>query len=454
MHPAYRLLMLGLAVGLVGCWSEAPVPPAPPAPAQEPPAEQFVAAPVPRKEARPKRSFGPASSYPQSPEAFRALEVLDTALARVWEQDDPRYDAAELVRAAAVAGDAAVCERARAAAAKLKKLDPPAQRRVVWERLAVAVAPWDIELRDEFLWLAVADGQRALKVDAIWAPEVFPPGAVPRTNPDRLREFEKQSLDYSVRLWKAVLEYARDRESGLDQAVALFADAKAKGDVGLGCLIRRYDNGLTNALADLDPVLLLAVLPKVTNEEEAAYSCGSWAFRRWQDGQRDGITGMLAKHALAARAKGHWNELAPFYDPTLERERTQVLADKERRNNPIYTGRHQPPKRAEAHPDALRLLANPKDVGWLADADRPARLRQAAELAYYDADKPDVFWQIVALVPITEQKEDGNLPYSISNAAHHGHSVDAILALRNVKSPRYYCRAAVMAAFELAGRDR
>lgn len=451
MRPAHRLLLLGLAIGLIGCVGDVPAP-APPVTEPEQPAEQFVAAPIPRKDARPKRAFGPPSSYPKSPDAFRAMEVLDAALVRVWEQDDPREDAADLVRAVGITNGAAVIERARATAAKLQKLDLPAQRRVAWERFATAVAPWDIELRDEFLWLAIADGQRALKVDAIWQPEVFSPGVVPRGNPQKMREFEKQSLEYSVRLWKVVLEYARDRESGLDQAIALFEDARGRGYVTLGCLIRGYIYGITEQLADFDPGLLIALLPKVIDEETAAYLCGSRAYRRWQDGQRDGITGTLAKRAFDARAKGHWNELAPFYDPALERE--QVLADRERRNNPAFTGRHQLLKRADAHPDALRVLANPKDISWLTDADRYTRLHQAAELAYPDADKPEVFWEIIALLPAPRTAEEREMPYGISNAAHHGMVVDAIYSLRHVKSPRYYCQVAVRVAFELSGRDR
>ncbi len=80
------------------------------------------------------------------------------------------------------------------------------------------------------------------------------------------------------------------------------------------------------------------------------------------------------------------------------------------------------------------------------------RLYQAAEVAFPQSDMSHKFWDVVALFPIFHQPESGETPYVISNLAHHGQMIDAILRLRNVKSARWYCQAAVMVAREVAAR--
>ena len=72
----------------------------------------------------------------------------------------------------------------------------PPSRDVTWGRFAVAAAPQDRELRDALLRLAVGHAARSLGDSDLWKPDPVPPGAFLMGDPRRLREFERQMLEY------------------------------------------------------------------------------------------------------------------------------------------------------------------------------------------------------------------------------------------------------------------
>jgi len=71
-------------------------------------------------------------------------------------------------------------------------------------------------------------------------------------------------------------------------------------DAGATQVIPRVD--LAHDLADLDPILLLVVLPKVWTEENAVYSCGERAFRRWR--KNDGAVAEVPSDVLETAGVG------------------------------------------------------------------------------------------------------------------------------------------------------
>jgi hypothetical protein len=242
------------------------------------------------------REYSPG--YKKALEADRAFEVLDVAFARVWEIPDPREPLAELIRRAAEVDPVRACDRIRTASVRLQKRTLPPARRVMWDSFAVAAAAQDRELRDALLRLAVAHAGRSLAEADLWLPDPVPPGGFPLSNPRKLREFERQMLEYSVRLWKAILEQRTDRAKAIELTRTLLADAKLKGLIWLGCIGRTYDGDLTEDLSSLDADLFLAVMSDVWPKRDLALVYGSRAYSRWLNYQRDAFTGILTKYAV------------------------------------------------------------------------------------------------------------------------------------------------------------
>lgn len=243
-------------------------------------------------------------AYRKAPEADRAFDILDAAIAKAWSLDDPREPLAEVVRTAAEVDPVRTCDRVRSLAPRLWKLELPPARRVVWASFAAAVAAQDPNLRDGLLRLAVIDGRRALAEPKLWKAEPTPPGVFPRGDPQRLLDYERQLLEFGVRLWEAVIEQRADREAALDLATKLLADAKAKGHCWLGCISRNYEYDVADNLANLDPAFFLTVCPKDWGKERLAEFCAGRAYRRWTDRNRDSITKALVVFAADNGARG------------------------------------------------------------------------------------------------------------------------------------------------------
>ena len=231
-------------------------------------------------------------------DADHAFAAVDGGFKRVWELPDPREQLTELIRVAAEVDPVRACDRTREVAVQLRKLKLPTARRVAWDRFAFAVAPQDHVLRDALLHLAIIDARVALADADLWKPEVVPPGSIPFGNPQVMRDFEKQLLEYQVRIWQAVLEYDTDRPKAIRLTTALLADAKAKGQCHLGCISRSYDQSVADELAGLHADLYLAVIPKVWDVKLVAGMCGGRAYSRWLDRQKDSFTGAYAEYAI------------------------------------------------------------------------------------------------------------------------------------------------------------
>lgn len=242
------------------------------------------------------REYSPA--YVKAPEADRAFAVIDAALKRAWELPDPRDSLAELIGLAAEVDPVRACDRVREVGVRLQKMPLPPARRAVWSSFARAVAAQDRDLRDGLLRVAGADARRALDDAGLWKPDPVPPGAGPRDDPQRLRDFEKQLLAYQVRLWEAVREQRADRPKAVRLATALLADAKAKGECPLGCIVRTYEHAVADDLADLDADLYLATVTGAWDKKSVAESCARHAYARWVDRQRDAFTGTFATYAV------------------------------------------------------------------------------------------------------------------------------------------------------------
>jgi hypothetical protein len=253
-------------------------------------------APVPVETFAGKTPREQSPAYRKAPEADRAFAVLDAALVRVWDIPDPRDLLSEVIRTATEVDPVRTCDRIRVVAVRLQKLKLPPATRVAWASFARAAAPHDRELRDALLRVAVTDARKALADAAIWKADPVPPGVIARSDPQRLRDFEKQMLEYSVRLWEAVLKQRDDRAAAINLTTSLLADAKAKGLIWLGCIGRTYDGTLTEDLTDLDAELFLDVAK--ARKENVAGFCASRAYTRWLNRQKDAFTGVLVKHAV------------------------------------------------------------------------------------------------------------------------------------------------------------
>jgi hypothetical protein len=286
------VIWLGLAASLFAVAGGSVIEPRQPAPVAEAPApiqHETFAGQTPRE-------YSPG--YKKAQEADRAFEVLDVAFERVWEIPDPRAALVQIVLAAAQVDPVRACDRIRAASVRLQKLKLSPAREVTWDWLAVAAAPQDRELRDALLRLAVAHAARSLADANLWKPDPVPPGTVPMGDPRQLREFERQMLEYSVRLWQAILVKGTDPGKGIELTKALLADAKQKGVIPLGCISRSYDYTLAEDLSGLDADLFLAVMSEVWPKKLLAQVCASRAYSRWLDYQRDSFTGVLARYAI------------------------------------------------------------------------------------------------------------------------------------------------------------
>lgn len=316
------LIWLGLAVALfafagrpvVDSSQPVPIPEAPP-----PLAVETFAGQTPCE-------YSPG--YKKGPDADHAFAVLDVAFERVWEIPDPREPLAELIHRAAEVDPVRACDRIRTVSVRLQERKLPPARRVMWDSFAVAAAPQDRELRDALLRLAVGYAARSLADTNIWLPDPVPPGAVPMGDPRRLREFERQMLEYSVRLWHAILEQRNDRAKAATLTKALLADAKQKGLIWLGCTGTSYDYELTEDLSNLDAYLFLAVMSEVWTKKDLAQYCASRAYSRWLDYQRDAFTGVLAGYAVEnGAANGDVMRIHNLYEfqKALERSRKGEL---------------------------------------------------------------------------------------------------------------------------------
>jgi hypothetical protein len=255
-------------------------------------------APVPVETFAGKTPREHSPAYQKALEADRAFAVVDLALERVWELPDPRDALSELIRVATEVDPVRTCDRVREVGVRLQKMKLPPARHVVWASFARATAPQDRDLRDALLRVAVAQARRALADAELWKPDPVPPGAVPLSDPQRLRDFEKQSLEYHVRLWQAVLEQRIDRARAIELTNALLADAKAKGSCNLGCISGNYHYDLLQALTSLDADLFFATVPKEWSKKGLAEYCASRAYSRWLDRQKDAFTGLLVKYAV------------------------------------------------------------------------------------------------------------------------------------------------------------
>ena len=132
--------------------------------------------------------------YPRSHDADRAVELLDSALAKVAEVPDPRQPLTELLQAAVILDPAIGCDRIRATALGQSKRDYSPRQRNLFGDLANAVAPWDSKLRDELLALAIGDGYRALADESLWKERREGPGWCAGTS--RLQEYGKVALQF------------------------------------------------------------------------------------------------------------------------------------------------------------------------------------------------------------------------------------------------------------------
>lgn len=242
------------------------------------------------------RKYSPA--YTKWPEADRAFAAVDLGLKRAWELPDPREHLTELIRVAVEVDPVRACDRVRLVGARLQKLPLPPARRVAWASFACAVSAQDRDLRDALLPLAIRDGRLSLADADLWKPDPLPPGGFPRSDPQVLRDFEKQSLAYRIRLWEAVLLLRSDPAKASELTHALLADARAKGLCSLGCISRSYDYDLLNELAGLDADFYLAVVTKLSNVENVAADCASRAYSRWLNRNRDAFAGTFAKYAV------------------------------------------------------------------------------------------------------------------------------------------------------------
>lgn len=252
-----------------------------------------------------------------STDSFRpevALEVLDTALVKAWTRPDPRDLVASVLRTATEIDPKRASNRVQAAAERLRKLSLPPRRRDVLHSLAEDVAPLDPKLRDELLRLAITDARKALAEKALWKAPPRDPDVIPFGDPQSLIDQEKQILAFQVRLWESVVKRGEDNAAARRLVELLLADAKAKGFFGSDAPAR-YDYYLCRNLANLDPSLVLAVLPKIWGKKSTADFCGSIAYDRWVDRRRDSFTGLLAKYAVESGVRApHVFEVFGHYD--------------------------------------------------------------------------------------------------------------------------------------------
>ncbi len=380
----------------------------------------------------------PSSAYTKALNADHAFAAVDGGFKRVWELPDPRGQLCELIRVAAEVDPVRACDRTREVAVQLRKLKLSTARRVAWDRFAFAVAPQDRVLRDALLHLAIIDARVSLADADLWKPEVVPPGSIPFGNPQVMRDFEKQLLEYQVRIWQAVLEYDTDRPKSIQLTTALFADAKVKGQCHLGCISRSYDQSVADELAGLHADLYLAVVPKVWDKKLVAEMCGGRAYSRWLDRQKDSFTGAYAEYAIKngvtrgdviiVFAHYDWPKAWAIVDGLPDDSNTPDFPRREPRNRLIAMWRKQKkPDQIERVVES-KAAEHPKPAGtpWKPSADDEKML----------ADK-------------TRVEEADKLLCGIASVLPADHAVECIARIR---SAQFYVNAVVYTARNLIRR--
>jgi hypothetical protein len=249
-------------------------------------------------------------------------------------------------------------------------------------------------------------------------------------------------------LWPHAVYY--DTSAALKSALQLPAvphDAKSPRASALAVLLAG------KAWTDPEGALALAEAetPGAAREHVISSVAGVWAsarperigraMRELTDAHLRDEHGRTAKEELARRAEG-----LPPRDSLLKVQQARVL----RYQRKPYP---QPPTRASAHPDVIRVLANPANTAWLTGPTRDVRLREAAEVAYHDRDNSETFDAVLALLPAPPQPEGWDPQSVFSNWFCHGRKVDAFTLLRDTKSPGLYCAHALDLVRSLSRRE-
>jgi hypothetical protein len=234
---------------------------------------------------------------PDTPSALDfAHRILDVAQEKAWAEPEPR-EAIDIVLRTAIEVDPGWArDRIRVASALLDKRALPPMRRNVQASLALLVAPHDRKLRDDALRRAIIDGRRALADEGLWL-SPLKPAATKFGDPRVALEQEKLLLALQTRLYEAVLKDESDPVTAVRLATDLLVEAKAKGSLG-GDAPTTYLYFLCRDLADLDPAMFLATVPRVWEKNETAKFCAQHAHLRWLERRRDQFTRALATYAI------------------------------------------------------------------------------------------------------------------------------------------------------------
>jgi hypothetical protein len=201
--------------------------------AQRPPARSNSGLPSPPKpdpsvQIAESVAVGVALAAPLRSDLARAMEVLDAALARSWNEPDPREYLPTVFATAVRVDPVQAMDRLRKSSVKLAELVLPPTRDEVWFGLAVSAAPHDRELRNLLLERAISEGRKSLTDPALWKPDFKKPWDYSQKSLDAMKEL----LGYEIRLWEAVVRQETDPAAAEAIKAKVFAETKGKWFTG------------------------------------------------------------------------------------------------------------------------------------------------------------------------------------------------------------------------------
>ncbi len=236
-----------------------------------------------------------AAEEPLRPEQVKAFQLLDRALAKLKTVKDATPYAYQAARIAMAVKPNRGMEYVKQAAGILAKTPLPLSRSgSPYGLLAGLMAPYDILERDRLLALAVEEGRRALKDEAIWKSEPLPPGVIPYVSPERAALDSKQILTHSVALWELLLKARDNPGASREDLNTLIKAAEASGSTG-GDAPSNFAYFLLRELASLDSKLLIESDAGFPSQAAKAEFCYEVASNR---GTRDPFTRSLITFAI------------------------------------------------------------------------------------------------------------------------------------------------------------